>query len=69
MPNIRTAGMALVELMMLFASIKAKNFQEKPTVRNLTEWCNATELIDDPVTVQAVKYRQVRHTIRRKINA
>lgn len=67
---MRTAGMALVELMMLFASIKAKAFQEKPTVRNMTEWANAVQLIDDPYTMQETKRRNVvRHTIRRKIPA
>lgn len=66
----RTAGMALVEFMMLFAAIKAKDFKEKPTVRNLTDWANAVQLIDDPYDKQSAAYRRtVRHSIRRKISA
>lgn len=47
--------MSLVELMMLFASIKAKDFQERSSVGNLTAWCDATQLIDDPLVMEETK--------------
>ena len=61
--------MALVELMMLFAAIKAKDFQQKPTVRNMTEWCNATQVIDDPYTMQVDKWKRVKRTMGRRMAA
>lgn len=41
-----TAGFAIVEWMMLVASIKAKEFQANPTPKNLTSWCDVTERIN-----------------------
>ena len=46
--RLATAGMALVELLLLFAAFKARDFQASPTPENLTAWCNAKELTYEP---------------------
>jgi len=46
--RLATAGMALVELLFLFAAFKARDFQASPTPENLTAWCNAKELTYEP---------------------
>jgi len=43
-----TAGMALVELLMLYTAFRAKDFQTSPTPENLTAWCNAQEMVSEP---------------------
>ena len=42
-----TAGLAVVEWLMLVVSITAQIFRQEPTHQNLTYWCNAQETLTD----------------------